>query len=137
MDSIKANSISTFGGNPLSTAGALANLNYMLEHDLQTNAKKIGEHLFGRLREFQAGSEVVGDVRGKGLMIGLELIEPGGTKPAPGLATKAMEEAKKRGLLIGKGGLYGNTLRVSPPLSISMEEADDGCTRLIEAIEAS
>ncbi len=57
MDSIKANSISTFGGNPLSTAGALANLNYMLDHDLQTNAKKIGEHLFGRLREFQAGSE--------------------------------------------------------------------------------
>lgn len=136
MDSINANSISTFGGNPLSTAGALANLNFMLDNDLQTNAKKIGEHMFGRLREYQESSAIVGDVRGKGLMMGIELVEPGGTKPAPALAGKVMEETKKRSLLIGKGGLYGNTLRVSPPMTISMEQADDGCTRLIESLEA-
>jgi 4-aminobutyrate aminotransferase len=69
MDSIPANSISTFGGNPLSTAGALANLDYVLEHDLQTNAYKVGNHL------------IIGEVRGKGLMLGVELVKPGGKTP--------------------------------------------------------
>ncbi len=125
MDSIAANSISTFGGNPLSTAGALANLDFMLENDLQTNAKKIGEHMFGRFRHLEESNSIVGDVRGKGLMIGIELVEPGGKSPAPERAARAMEEAKSRGVLIGKGGLYGNTLRITPPMTISMEQADD------------
>ncbi len=77
MDCLRANSISTFGGNPISTAGALATLNYLLDHDLQANAAKLGSRLLDGLRAVAAAHPVVGDVRGKGLMIALELVGPG------------------------------------------------------------
>ena len=78
MDCLGANSISTFGGNPVSTAGALAALNYLLDHDLQANAARLGGRLLDGLRAVAAAHPVVGDVRGKGLMIGLELVDPDG-----------------------------------------------------------
>lgn len=134
MDSLPANSISTFGGNPLSTAGALANLDYVLEHDLQTNAYKVGNHLKNRLDGLADRVELIGEVRGKGLMIGVELVEPGSGAPNAPAAAAVMEEAKREGLLIGKGGMYGNVLRVAPALTLTEEEADEGFTKLETAI---
>jgi 4-aminobutyrate aminotransferase len=136
MDCLTANSISTFGGSPLTSAGALANLRYVLDHDLQGNAARHGPTLFEGLRAL--GSPIVGDVRGKGLMIGVELVRPGtGTpgEPAPELATAVLEACKRRGLLVGKGGLYGNALRIAPLLTLTAEEAAEGLAILVAAIE--
>jgi 4-aminobutyrate aminotransferase len=135
VDSIKANSISTFGGNPIATAGALANLDYLLEHDLQANAKKVGEHFMGALEETTAGYPAVAEVRGKGLMIGIELVHPESGDPDPEAAGRLMEETRRRGVLVGKGGLFGNVIRMSPPLSLTLEEADEGHAAINGALE--
>jgi 4-aminobutyrate aminotransferase len=136
MDCLTANSISTFGGSPLTSAGALANLRYLLDHDLQANAARHGPVLLDGLRALD--SPIVGDVRGKGLMIGVELVRPGtGTpgEPAPELANGVLEACKRRGVLVGKGGLYGNALRIAPPLTLTAEEAAEGLAALVSAIE--
>ncbi len=135
MDSLPANSISTFGGNPLSTAAGLANLDYLIENDLQTNAYKVGNRLKSNLHHLADQVDIIAEVRGKGLMIGVELVKPGGMEPNPAAAASVMEEARKEGLLIGKGGLHGNTLRIAPPLSITEAEADEGYEKLSRAIE--
>ena len=132
MDSLGANSISTFGGNPISTGGAHAALEYLLAHDLQGNAAKLGSQLLQGLRSHD--SALVGDVRGKGLMIGVELVAPGGKKPVPEAAARVMELAKQRGLLIGKGGLHGNVLRLAPPMTLTESEAADALRILTDAI---
>ena len=136
VDSLGPNSISTFGGNPLATSGALATLDYILEHELQANALAVGKQLHRRLAQATASSKIVAEVRGKGLMLGLELVEPGTLTPAPQIANRVLQEAKGRGLLVGKGGLYGNVLRISPPMSVSTEVADQGASHLIDAVEA-
>lgn len=133
MDCLQANSISTFGGNPLATAGALANLNYVIEHDLQTNAHKVGTQLKNGIHHLADEVAEIVEVRGKGLMIGVEFAKPDGS-PYPELTAGVMEAAKAEGLLIGKGGLYGNTLRIAPPLSITEEEATEGLDKLTNAI---
>jgi 4-aminobutyrate aminotransferase len=135
MDSLPANSISTFGGNPLSTAAGLANLEYLIENDLQTNAYKVGNRLKANLHHLADEVDIIAEVRGKGLMLGVELVKPGGMEPNPAAAASIMEEARKEGLLIGKGGLYGNTLRIAPPLSLTEAEADEGYEKLSRAIE--
>jgi len=135
MDSLPANSISTFGGNPLSTAAGLANLDYLIEHDLQTNAYKVGNRLKANLHHLADQVDIIAEVRGKGLMIGVELVKAGGLEPDPAAAAAVMEEARKEGLLIGKGGLYGNTLRIAPPLSLTETEADEGYEKLSRAVE--
>ena len=135
MDNLPANSISTFGGSPITAAGALANLRHLREHDLQANAAKVGPILLDGLKG--AASPVVGDVRGKGLMIGVELVEPGsGTpgRPAPAIATAVLQGCKERGLLVGKGGLHGNVLRIAPPLSLTTEEAHEGLAILLDTL---
>lgn len=86
-----------------------------------------------RLKPLEGG--IVGDVRGKGLMIGIELVADGLLDPNPAAAARVLEGCKRRGLLIGKGGLYGNCLRIAPPLSVTGEEADEACGILIAAIE--
>jgi 4-aminobutyrate aminotransferase len=136
MDSIQANSISTFGGNPLSTAGALANLRYLLDHDLQANAARVGRRIRDRLDPLVRRLDVVGEVRGKGLMIAVELVQPGSKTPLPAAASAVMETTKAHGLLVGKGGLYGNVLRIAPPMSLSDAEADEGAEILAAALEA-
>ena len=136
MDSLGANSISTFGGSPLTSAGALANLRYLLDERLQDNAARQGPPLFDGLRAVD--SPIVGDVRGKGLMIGIELVRPGTGSPgdpAPELAAAVLEAAKRRGVLIGKGGLHGNVLRIAPPLTLTTSEAAEGLAALVAAIE--
>jgi 4-aminobutyrate aminotransferase len=137
MDSLGANSISTFGGNPLVTAGALANLRYLLDHDLQGNAREVGGQLMSRLQDLATRAPVIGEVRGKGLMIGVELVENGADTPSPAAAAKIMEACREGGLLIGKGGMHGNVLRISPPLSLTPAEADAGYAILERAISAS
>lgn len=137
VDSLQAASISTFGGNPLATTAALANLDYLLAHDLQANAKAVGDFLLEGLRRLAERSNMVGDVRGKGLMIGVELVEPGTATPSPRAAGRILEETRARGLLVGKGGLYGNVLRIAPPLSVSMQEAEEALALLGDAFKAA
>jgi 4-aminobutyrate aminotransferase len=136
MESYPALGISTFGGNPLATAGALANLDYLLDNDLQTNALKVGNRLMQNLVPLSEELEIIAEVRGKGLMIGVELVKPDGS-PAPETAAAVLEAAREEGLLIGKGGLYGNSLRLAPALSITEEEADEGFERLEQALRRS
>jgi 4-aminobutyrate aminotransferase len=134
MESIDANSISTFGGNPLVSAGSLANLQYLLDHDLQANAATVGTRILDALRPAEEKFAVVGEVRGKGLMIGVELVGADGHTPNPAAASRALEHARREGLLIGKGGLYGNCLRVAPPLSLTADEADTGTAILLDVL---
>jgi 4-aminobutyrate aminotransferase len=136
MDSITANSISTFGGNPLVASGALAVLDFLAAHDLQANARVVGARLGAGLRRLAEGRPAVGDVRGKGLMQAMELVEPGSKRPAAALAARVQEEARRGGLLIGKGGLYGNVLRIAPPLILTEAEADEGLEILATALKA-
>jgi 4-aminobutyrate aminotransferase len=136
MDAVSANSISTFGGNHLSCAAALANIRYIIDNDLQSNALKVGEHLMSRLHELRDAHAYVGDVRGKGLMIGIELVDPASGGPDPKAAARVLEECRTRGLLVGKGGHYGNVLRFAPPLSVTLEEADEGFAAFREAVAA-
>ncbi len=136
MEAYPSLGISTFGGNPLSTAGALANLDYILSNDLQTNSLKVGNRLLQNLIPLSEELEIIGEVRGKGLMIGVELVDGDGS-PAPAMAGAVLEAAREEGLLIGKGGLYGNALRLAPPLSITEEEADEGFARLERALRRS
>jgi len=128
LDSIPANSISTFGGNPLSCAGALANIDFLLAHDLQENARKQGDVLAAALHALAARHPYIADVRGRGLMLAIECCVPGseersgGPEPWAAGAAALMEATRSRGLLVGKGGLYGNVLRITPPLSVTHDE---------------
>jgi len=136
MDSIQANSISTFGGNPLATAAAAATIDYLLEHDLQANALKVGNQLLRGLRDLGEDTDAVGDVRGKGLMAAIELVRPGTDTPDVAAASKLMEETRARGLLIGKGGKHGNVIRIAPPLTLTEAEADEGLGILADSLHA-
>lgn len=134
MDCLQGQSVSTFGGNPLSTAAANATLDYVLHHDLQTRAATIGRVLLEGLRAQIGDLPIVGEVRGKGLMIGVELVHAGSTDPAPAAAARALETCRERGLLVGKGGLYGNCLRIAPPLTLTEGEAAEGLAVLVDAL---
>jgi 4-aminobutyrate aminotransferase len=121
MDSLSANSLSTFGGNPISTSAAKATIEYLLDHDLQANAAKRGAQLMDGLRGISEEFPELGDVRGKGLMLAAEIVKDG-TEPDAATTAKLQQETKNRGLLIGKGGLYGNVLRMAPPMTLTEEE---------------
>ncbi|MBA2442364.1 MAG: aspartate aminotransferase family protein [Rubrobacter sp.] len=123
VDSIAGKlSLSTFGGNHVSTAGALANLEYILDNDLQGNAREVGGYLKERLGELATRHPAVGEVRGRGLMLGLEMVGSGG-EPDAALAARFMEACRSRGVLVGKGGLKGNVIRIAPPLIVTREAA--------------
>jgi 4-aminobutyrate aminotransferase len=136
VDGITANSISTFGGNPLATTAARATIDYLLDHDLQANALKVGTQLLDGLRTLADRHPVIGDVRGKGLMMAIELVQPGTNHPDVPAAGRAMEETRRRGLLVGKGGFYGNVLRIAPPLTLTEDEAREGLEIIADAIAA-
>jgi len=135
MDCMAASSISTFGGGPLVCAGALANLGYLLAHDLQGNARRVGAQLFARLREGAEKLALVGELRGRGLMIGLELVGSDGFAPNPAAAARVLESCREGGVLVGRGGLYGNCLRIAPPLSVTSEEADRAAEIVVGALD--
>jgi 4-aminobutyrate aminotransferase len=137
MNCLTANSISTFGGSPVTAAAALANLGYLVGHDLQGNARRVGGLLRARIEAAAARLGIVREVRGRGLMLGVELVVPGTGQPSAEAAGLALEAARDNGLLIGKGGRFGNVLRIAPPLSLTVEEADEGAEALEAALEAA
>jgi 4-aminobutyrate aminotransferase len=124
MDSLSANSLSTFGGNPIATSAAKATIDYLLDHDLQANAAKRGAQLVDGLRGISEEFPELGDVRGRGLMLAAEIVKDGAL-PDAATTAKLQQETKNRGLLIGKGGLYGNVLRMAPPMTLTDEEATE------------
>ncbi|HEY6294706.1 MAG TPA: aminotransferase class III-fold pyridoxal phosphate-dependent enzyme, partial [Streptosporangiaceae bacterium] len=136
LDGIRGSGISTFGGNPLATAAANATLDYVLSHDLQRNAAVTGRIIIDGLREAAGSLDIVGEVRGKGLMFAVDLVDPATGKASPPLAAKMLEATKERGLLVGKGGLYGHTLRMAPPMTLTEAEAKEGLGILIDALAA-
>ncbi|MGW1023737.1 aspartate aminotransferase family protein [Streptomyces sp. NPDC002577] len=137
MNCLDANSISTFGGSPVTMAAGLANLSYLLEHDLQGNARRVGGLLIERLRGICAQLPGVREVRGRGLMIGIELVKPGTDEASPEAAAAVLEEARAGGLLIGKGGGHSTSvLRVAPPLSLTVAEAEEGAAILERALSS-
>ncbi|KAG5243150.1 alanine--glyoxylate aminotransferase family protein [Salix suchowensis] len=114
----------TFGGNPLCTAAGLAVLKVMEKENLQENALVVGSYLKKRLTELKDKYEIIGDVRGRGLMLGVELVTDRQQKtPAKSESIHVMEQMKELGVLIGKGGFYGNVFRITPPLCITKEDA--------------
>jgi 4-aminobutyrate aminotransferase len=136
MDSIKVHSFSTFGGNPLSTAAGRATLKYVLDNDLQGNALKMGRRLTERLAPIVNETGWIAELRGRGLMQAIELVHSGSIEPDPAATARLLDEAKGRGLLRGKGGLYGNVIRMTPMLNITEEELDEGVDVLAAAIAA-
>jgi len=136
-DSFQGLTISTFGGNPVTSATAKAVIDVIEEDDLRTNAAVVGGYFRQKLEELQQKHPLIGDVRGMGLMQALELVEDRTTKqPSPSGTNAVMEEARKRGLLIGKGGFYGNVIRMSPPLNIAKADVDEAIRILDESFAA-
>jgi 4-aminobutyrate aminotransferase len=137
MNAVPAISFSTFGGNPVSVAAGNAVLDYLLSHDLQANAARVGTLLLDGLRKAAASSSIVAEVRGRGLMIGVEFVRPGTTEPDAAATVRVFDECRRGGLLVGKGGLYNNVLRMGPPLTLTEEEALEGLAILTEAIRTA
>ena len=135
----KGGNISTFGGNPISCAAANATIDQIVSNDLARNAANMGTILREGLEGLKAKYTLVGDVRGRGLMQGVELVndEKGGDRtPATAGAERVFEETKKRGLLVGRGGLYGNVLRVAPPLIVTESEVTEALRIVDESLAA-
>ena len=137
LESVPAISFSTFGGNPISTAAGNAVLDYLLNHDLQANAARVGAILSDGLRAAVGDLPCVAEIRGKGLMLGVEFVRPGTTEPDPAMTARVFEACRAGGLLAGKGGLYGNVLRMGPPLTLTEDEAREGLAILVDAIRSS
>jgi 4-aminobutyrate aminotransferase len=134
-DSFKGLTIATFGGNPVTMVAAKAVVDAIASDRLLDNATTVGGHLRSRLEKLQEKHALVGEVRGMGLMQGVELVKDRKSKePAPQATAAVMEAAKDRGLIIGKGGLYGNVLRISPALNVSAADADQAADILDQAL---
>jgi alanine-glyoxylate transaminase/(R)-3-amino-2-methylpropionate-pyruvate transaminase len=115
----------TFGGNPVVCAQGAAVLDVIDREKLQANALEIGNRIFAGLEELKAKHNLIGDVRGKGLLLGIELVKDRATKePATSQCADVLENCRDMGLLLGKGGLYGQTIRFSPPMCVHQRDAD-------------
>jgi len=116
--------LSTFGGNPVSCAAALANIQFLQDEDLPARAAENGEYAMQKLREIQKHSPLIGEVRGLGLMIGVELVRDEKLTPANSEAEAVRDALLRQGVLVGVGGVYGNVVRFQPPLIITQEQID-------------
>jgi 4-aminobutyrate aminotransferase-like enzyme len=135
-DSYKGLTISTFGGNPVTCVAAKATIDLIEEDRLMDNAETAGKRFLEGLDALKEKHASIGDVRGMGLMQGVELVKDRKTKePAGDLANKVLERARANGLVIGKGGLYANVLRMSPPLNIPASDIDQAVAILDKSLE--
>jgi 4-aminobutyrate aminotransferase-like enzyme len=129
--------IATFGGNPIACVTASAVIDLIEEDDLIHNCDVVGTYLHDGLLDLQKKYPVIGDVRGLGLMQAMELVtDPKSEEPAAALAAEMLEAARERGLLIGKGGMYNNVLRMSPPMNIAKSDVDEALRLLDESFAA-
>ncbi|MDD5542711.1 MAG: aspartate aminotransferase family protein [Acidobacteriia bacterium] len=134
-DSLKGLTISTFGGNPVTMTQAKAVLDFIDENDLKTNSAVVGEYMRDKFLELQKKYPLIGEVRGMGLLQALELVRDPKTKePATKEIAALMERTRENGILVGKGGLYGNVLRISPPMNISKSDVDEFIQRLDKSL---
>jgi 4-aminobutyrate aminotransferase-like enzyme len=130
-DGLKGVTISTFGGNPVTTTAAKAVLDFIEEKNLLTNTAEVGAYLRDKLLELQEKHEIIGEVRGMGLLQAIELVEDRKTKkPATAATAQMMEASRENRILIGKGGIFGNVIRLSPPMNISRTDVDEFTRRL-------
>jgi 4-aminobutyrate aminotransferase-like enzyme len=129
--------ISTFGGNPVTSVAAKATIEFIEEENLLENADRVGSYFRSKLDELQQKYPVIGDVRGKGLMLGLELVKDRVSKePAATATAQLLERTREHGLLVGKGGLYGNVIRLSPMLNIGKADVDEAVRILDKSFAA-
>jgi 4-aminobutyrate aminotransferase-like enzyme len=139
-DSWKGGNISTFGGNPICATAANATIDQIVDQNLMNNAALMGKVLRDGLDALKAKyPRAIGDVRGKGLMQGLELVKDETQKdrtPAPETATRLFDETKKRSLLIGRGGLWNNVIRIAPPLNVVKSDVEEALRILDESFAA-
>jgi len=139
-DSWKAGNIATYGGNPISTAAANATIDVIQDENLKENALVMGKLLRDGMDALKKRfPKIIGDVRGKGLMQAFELVKDETAKdrtPNPEDTSRLFEETKKRGLLIGRGGLWGNVIRIAPALNVTKSEMDEGLKALEESFAA-
>jgi 4-aminobutyrate aminotransferase len=134
-NAFKGQSLSTFGGNPISMAAVESTIEVMERENTPQRSAERGKQLRDYLESFKEKFPFIGDVRGMGLMQAMELVEDRKTRePSPKKTLALMEAAKRQGLLIGKGGTYGNVIRLAPSMLISKAEMDDGCRRLGKAL---
>ena len=125
-DAMKGLTISTFGGNPIATTAAGAVLDYIEENNIRVNTAEVGAYLREKLLELQSKHALIGEVRGMGLLLAMELVQDRATKaPAPAETNQLLEAARDARILLGKGGLYGNVLRISPPMNIAKSDVDN------------
>ena len=125
----------TFGGNPVVSAIGKAVLEVIEQENLQANCLKLGTHILAGLNKLKARYPVIGDVRGRGLMLGIEFVKDRATKePAKEICGQVVENARELGLLLGKGGLWGQTIRFAPPMNLTAADADFLLAVLDEAI---
>jgi 4-aminobutyrate aminotransferase-like enzyme len=130
-DAMKGLTISTFGGNPVVTTAAKAVIDYIEEHTLLRNTEETGAYLRGKLIDLQDKHSLIGDVRGMGLLLAMELVENRKTKvPATAATAQLMEAARENRIMVGRGGLNGNVLRLSPPMNIGRADVDEFILRL-------
>jgi 4-aminobutyrate aminotransferase len=122
--------LSTFGGNPVSCAAALANIDVMLTEKLPENSAARGEQLISGLKKIQENNKLIGDVRGLGLMIGIELVTDADKTPAAAQAKEVRRICREAGIIVGVGGSLANVIRLQPPLIINEEE----CARILETL---
>lgn len=134
-DALKGVTISTFGGNPVTTTAAKAVIDFIDEHNLMINAAEMGAYISAKLHEMKAKFPLIGDVRGMGLMQTIELVEDRDKKtPAPALTSEVMEACREMGVLVGRGGTYSNCIRITPPLNIARSDVDQFAGALESAL---
>ncbi|MGC1201237.1 MAG: aspartate aminotransferase family protein [Candidatus Acidiferrales bacterium] len=134
-DKFQGLTIATFGGNPVTSVAARAVIEVIEEENLRENTYLVGGYFRKRLEELQEKYPLIGDVRGMGMMQALELVKDRQTKePAPQEAARLLERARANGLLVGKGGLYGNVIRMAPPMNISKADVDEGIRLLDKSL---
>jgi len=134
-DAMKGVTISTFGGNPVATTAAKAVIDFIEEQNLMANTADVGGYLRGKLEELKDKHEIIGDVRGMGLLQAIELVTDRKSKtPAAAETLQILEAARENRILLGKGGMYGNVLRISPPMNIGRSDVDNFISMLDKSL---